>query len=151
MPARNIFKNSFHYWVLAGANIAAWIYAPSAPTAKPANEVILSAGLLFYGVGELWNLYTHLVLSNLRTPGSQERGIPMGFGFSIVTCPNYLAETISWIGVYMVSGFSWSVLLFTIVSTAQMMPWAKKKERRYQKDFGDKYKKKRYAMLPGIW
>jgi very-long-chain enoyl-CoA reductase len=151
MPARNIFKNSFHYWILAGLNIAVWIYAPSSPTAKPANQMILSAGLVLYAVGELWNFYAHLVLSSLRSSGGTERGIPLGFGFGLVTCPNYLAETISWIGVYLVSGFSYSVLLFAIVSVGQMMPWAKKKENRYRKEFGDRYKKKRYTMLPGIW
>jgi very-long-chain enoyl-CoA reductase len=151
MPARNIFKNSAHYWILAGLNIAAWIYAPSSPTAKPANQMILSAGLVCYTVGELWNLYTHLKLSSLRSSGGTERRIPSGFGFDLVTCPNYLAETISWIGMYLVSGLSYSVLLFVIVSVGQMMPWATKKENRYRKEFGDKYKKKRYAMLPGIW
>ena len=151
MPARNIFKNSFHYWILAGLNIAAWIYSPSSPTAKPANTIILSAGLVLYGVGELWNAYAHLVLSSLRSSGGTERGIPSGFGFDLVTCPNYLAEILSWIGVYLVSGFSYSVLLFLVVSVGQMMPWAKKKENRYRREFGNKYKKKRYTMLPGIW
>ncbi|TKA62849.1 hypothetical protein B0A49_11569, partial [Cryomyces minteri] len=28
MPARNIVKNSAHYWIFAGANLAYWIYAP---------------------------------------------------------------------------------------------------------------------------
>jgi very-long-chain enoyl-CoA reductase len=32
-----------------------------------------------------------------------------------------------------------------------MMAWAKKKEDKYRKEFGDQYKKKRYSMLPGIW
>ena len=151
MPARNIFKNSAHYWILAGLNIAAWIYAPSSPTAKPANEAILFAGLVLYAVGELWNLYAHLVLSSLRSPGGTERGIPTGFGFGLVTCPNYLSETISWIGVYLVSGLSYSVLLFAIVAVSQMMSWATTKENRYRKEFGDRYKKKRYTMFPGIW
>jgi very-long-chain enoyl-CoA reductase len=151
MPARNIFKNSAHYWILAGLNIAAWIYAPSSPTAKPANRMLLSAGLMLYAVGEFWNLCAHLVLSSLRSSGGTERGIPSGFGFDLVTCPNYLAETISWIGVYLVSGLSYSVLLFFTVSVAQMMAWAKKKENRYRKEFGDKYKKKRYTIFPGIW
>lgn len=151
MPAKNIFRNSGHYWVLAGVNIAGWIYAPSAPTAKPANQIVLALGLLMYGVGEIWNLYVHLVLRSLRSSGGTERGIPKGLGFGMVTCPNYMTEALSWLGVYVVSGFSWSVLLFAAVSVAQMMTWAKKKEHRYRKDFGDKYKKKRYTMLPGIW
>ena len=62
-----------------------------------------------------------------------------------------MTETMSWIGVYLVSGLSWSVLLFAAVSVGQMMPWAKKKELKYRQDFGDKYKKKRFTMLPGIW
>ena len=151
MPARNIFKNSFHYWALAGLNIAAWIYAPSSPTAKEANMVLLYGGLLAYTIGELGNLQAHLTLRGLRSSGGRERGIPQGLTFSLVTCPNYMFEVVTWIGVYLVSGLSLSVLLFAIVSTGQMMPWAKKKERNYRKEFGDKYKKKKFTMLPGIW
>ena len=151
MPARNIFKNSAHYWILSGLNIAGWIYAPHSPTAKPANQIILTTGLMLYTIGELWNGYAHLVLSSLRSSGGTERGIPSGFGFGLVTCPNYLAESIAWIGVYLVSGFSYSVLLFIVFSVGQMMTWAKKKESRYRKEFGGRYKKKRYTMLPGIW
>lgn len=151
MPARNIFKNSFHYWVLAGLNVATWIYAPNSPTAKEPNTLLLYAGLLAYTIGELGNLNAHLVLRGLRSSGGRERGIPHGLGFNIVTCPNYMFEVVSWIGMYLVSGLSSSVLLFAIVSTAQMMPWAAKKERNYRKEFGDKYKRKRFTMLPGIW
>jgi very-long-chain enoyl-CoA reductase len=28
MPLRNIFKNSSHYWILSGFNLAYWIYSP---------------------------------------------------------------------------------------------------------------------------
>lgn len=151
MPLRNIFKNSAHYWVLSGALIAAFIYAPSSATAKAANPLLLYPGLLFYTIGELGNLQSHLTLMRLRSSGGTERGIPQGPLFKLVTCPNYMTETISWIGVYLVSGLSWGVLIFAVVSVAQMAQWAKKKERRYRKEFGDKYKKKRYTMLPGIW
>jgi len=68
---------------------------------------------------------SHLKLSTLRTSGGTERGILSGFGFDLVTCPNYLAETISWIGVYLVSGLSYNMLLFAIVSVGQMMPLGK--------------------------
>lgn len=151
MPARNIFKNSFHYWVLAGLNIAAWIYAPGSPTAKEPNALMLYGGLLAYTIGELGNLGAHLTLRGLRSSGGRERGIPHGLGFDLVTCPNYMFEVISWIGMYLVSGLSLSVLLFAIVSTGQMMSWARKKERNYRKEFGDKYKRKSFTMLPGIW
>lgn len=101
--------------------------------------------------GELANLNAHLVLRDLRRPGTTERGIPSGFGFNVVTCPNYFFEVVSWVGIYLLSGMSWSVLFFIVVGTVQMALWAKKKERRYRKEFGDKYKRKRYVILPGLY
>ncbi|KAI1608028.1 enoyl reductase [Exophiala viscosa] len=151
MPFRNVFKNSFHYWVLSGALIAAFIYSPSSAAARKANPLLLYPGLALFALGELGNLQAHLTLMGLRSAGGSERGIPQGPLFKLVTCPNYLTETLSWIGVYLVSGLSWGVLIFTIVSVAQMAEWSKKKESRYRKEFGDKYKKKRYTMFPGIW
>ncbi|KIW15933.1 hypothetical protein PV08_05983 [Exophiala spinifera] len=151
MPFRNVFKNSFHYWALSGALIAAFIYSPSSAAAAGPNPALIYSGLLLYVVGELGNLHSHLTLMGLRSSGGNERGIPQGPFFSLVTCPNYLFETISWLGVYLVSGLSWGVLIFIIISVLPMAQWAKKKERRYRKEFGDKYKNKRYTMLPGIW
>lgn len=151
MPLRNIFKNCAHYWLIGGVDVAAWIYAPSAPTAKPANPILLYAGLLLYVIGELGNASAHLTLANLRSTGGTERGIPRGFLFDLVTCPNYFTETLSWIGVYLVSGLSWSLLVFAIASVAPMALWAKKKEMRYRKEFAGKYKKKSFFMFPGIY
>lgn len=151
MPAFNIFKNSGHYWVLAGFNIAYWVFRPdaAAATTEP-NPALLYAGLGLFVFSELANLNAHLVLRDLRRPGTTERGIPSGFGFSLVTCPNYMFEVIAWLGVYLVSGLSWSVLFFIAVGGGQMASWAWKKERRYRKEFGDKYKRKSSAMIPGI-
>lgn len=41
--------------------------------------------------------------------------------------------------------------MFVAVAVGQMAVWAKKKENRYRKEGGTKYKKKRFAMIPGIW
>ncbi|KAK5101810.1 3-oxo-5a-steroid 4- dehydrogenase [Lithohypha guttulata] len=151
MPFTNIFKNSAHYWLLAGVNMAAWIYAPNSPTAKEPNSLLMFTGLALYGIGELLNLQSHLTLMNLRSPGGSERAIPQGWLFNLVTCPNYMTEALSWLGVLLVSNFSLSVVVFILVSVGQMMQWSKKKENRYRKEFGSQYKKKRYTMLPGIW
>jgi very-long-chain enoyl-CoA reductase len=150
MPLRNIFKNSAHYWLLSGLNIAYWTYAPSSPTqTRSASDITTYIGLALFLFGELANLNSHLVLRNLRPSGTTERGIPKGLGFSWVTCPNYLFETMAWAGIWMVN-WSLSTGVFLVVAGAQMAVWAQKKERRYRKEFGDKYKKKRYAMLPGL-
>jgi very-long-chain enoyl-CoA reductase len=151
MPARNIFKNSAHYWALSGFNIAYWVFRPDAAAAtKDPNPVLLYGGLALFVFSELANLNAHMVLRDLRRPGTTERGIPSGFGFSVVTCPNYMFEVLAWLGVFLVSQLSWSVLIFTLVSGMQMWSWALKKEKRYRKEFGDKYKKKRTVLLPFI-
>jgi very-long-chain enoyl-CoA reductase len=150
MPFNFVFRNSAHYWLLSGLNMAYWIYSPNSPTAQPSNPLITYAGIALYVVGELCNLSTHLTLRNLRRPGTTERGIPKGLGFSMVTCPNYTFEIISWVGVLLVSR-SLSTAVFLVTAIVPMTAWAMKKERRYRKEFGDKYKRKRFVIMPGIY
>ncbi|KAJ5908810.1 Steroid alpha reductase family protein [Penicillium taxi] len=151
MPARNIFKNSAHYWALAGFNISYWVFSPNAAAATDEpNHVLIYAGLALFVFGELANFNAHLVLRHLRQPGTTQRGIPRGFGFSIVTCPNYFFEIVSWIGVFLVSQFNLSVILFAIVGGGQMWAWAWKKEKLLRKEFPDRYKKKRTVLIPYI-
>lgn len=150
MPAFNIFKNSGHYWAFSGLLIAYFTYAPSSPTQTGSvNSPLTILGTAFFVIGELGNLNSHLVLRDLRREGTTERGIPNGLGFNWVTCPNYLFETIAWVGIWMVNR-SWSTVVFIVLAVAQMAAWARKKERRYRKEFPETYKKKRYSMLPGI-
>ncbi|MCJ1338639.1 3-oxo-5a-steroid 4- dehydrogenase [Bachmanniomyces sp. S44760] len=150
MPIFNIFRNSAHYWFLAGFNIAYWIYSPYSPTAKPSNPWITLIGVLLFAVGELGNLDSHLKLRKLRSAGGVERGIPQGPFFNLVTCPNYMFEMVAWVGILLVT-WSWSIVLFIVVAVAQMVPWSKKKEMALRRDFGSQYKKKRFYMLPGIY
>ncbi|KAI9804222.1 MAG: hypothetical protein M1825_001624 [Sarcosagium campestre] len=149
MPVRNVFKNSAHYWLLAGVNLAFWAYRPSSPTARPSNPWITYPAVALYAVSELGNLATHLTLRNLRGEGSTARGIPSGIGFGLVTCPNYMFEVFAWLAIWLVT---WSAAagLFVVVAGVQMALWAKKKETRYRKEFGSQYVKKKYAMIPGI-
>lgn len=117
--------------------------------AKADNEFVSLIGMAVYLFGEIGNAAVHLYLSSLRSIGGTERKIPAGYGFGLVTCPNYMYEIISWIGIVIVSR-DWSVALFIAIGGAQMWTWAKGKERAYRKEFGDKYKKKRSVILPGI-
>lgn len=150
MPIMNIFKNSAHYWLLAGANIAFWTYRQNAPAVQESNPYITYPGLALFAIGELGNLANHLTLRGLRSSGGTERGIPRGLGFDLVTCPNYMFETLAWIGIALIT-WSLSTVLFAVVAVGQMGLWARKKEKRYRREFGDKYKRKRNVMLPGIW
>ena len=149
MPVMNIFKNSGHYWILSGALIAYFTYSPTSWAAEPSNPLYTYLALALFVVGELGNLNAHIILRNLRSPGGTERGVPKGLGFDWVTCPNYLFETIAWIGMILITK-SWTTLLFAVVADVTMANWAWKKERRYRKELGGQYKKKRFAMIPGI-
>lgn len=150
MPAFNILKNGAHYWLLSGLNMAFWIYRSSAPAAKESNPYITYAGLTLFAMGEIGNLVDHITLRNLRSAGGTERKIPQGLGFNWVTCPNYMFEIIAWTGIAMVS-WSLSIIPFAIIAIGQMGIWAKKKESAYRREFGGKYKRKRYTMLPLVW
>jgi very-long-chain enoyl-CoA reductase len=154
MPVLNIFKNSAHYWFLSGLNIAYWTYAPtswaqSVTSLSLTSDKITMAGLVLFVVGELANLNAHIILRDLRTEGTTERGIPKGLGFSWVTCPNYLFEILAWVGISLVTR-SLSTYVFVLVAGGQMALWAQKKEKRYRKEFGDKYKRKSDVMIPGL-
>lgn len=154
MPASNIVRNSGYYWALAGLNMAYWIYSPDSNSQQVhdvdvSKDPALNAGLTLFFVGEALNLYTHIVLANLRPKGTTTRGIPEGFSFTWVTCPNYLWEIVAWIGIALV-GKSSSTYIFLAVAVYMMGSWGWKKEKRYRKEFGDKYKKKRFAIIPGI-
>ena len=150
MPMTNIFKNSAHYWLLSGLLIAYFTYSPTSATAAASIPVITYPALTLYTFGELANLNTHLVLRSLRSSGGTERGVPKGLGFDWVTCPNYLFESMAWVAILLINR-SWSTAVFIAVAVGQMALWAKKKENRYRKELGGKYKKKRYAMIPGVW
>lgn len=149
MPARNILKNSFFYWAVSGALCAYSVYHPRSLAAKADLPIVDAIGTLIYLFAESGNALVHRYLSSLRSTGGTERKIPVGYGFEIVTCPNYMFEILAWVGVILVSR-DWSVAFFIAIGALQMYDWAKGKERAYRKEFGDNYKKKRYVLLPGL-
>jgi very-long-chain enoyl-CoA reductase len=51
MPIFNIFKNSFHYWVLGGAFIAYFLYHPLY-TAPSNNPVFIYTCVALFTVGQ---------------------------------------------------------------------------------------------------
>ena len=132
-------------------NIAPWIYAPSSYTAlsSPTIDKINMLGVALYIFGQVSNFITHLNLASLRSTGGTERKIPVGYGFNIVTCPNYMFELISWVGMLLVTK-SLSTLLFFGLALWKMNQWGWKREKAYRKEFPETYKKKKYAVVPGL-
>ncbi|KAM4060080.1 3-oxo-5-alpha-steroid 4-dehydrogenase [Hirsutella rhossiliensis] len=149
MPVFNIAKNSFFYWALSGLLCAYSVYSPRSLAATAHVPVVDAVGTAVYLFGEVGNALVHLYLSSLRSAGGTERKIPAGYGFALVTCPNYMYEILSWVGIVIASR-DWAVALFISVGVVQMYTWARGKESAYRKEFGDKYKKKRFVLLPGL-
>jgi very-long-chain enoyl-CoA reductase len=146
MPFKNIFKNSFHYWILSGIMLAYDIYQPTN------NEKLFSTVdyifVVFWIFSEISNLSTHLTLRNLRPEGTKVRRIPYGYGFDkplSISCPNYFFEMTGWISFTLLSQ-SFAALFFTIVSIVQLYIWAIKKHKQYKREF-PKYPN-RYPMIP---
>eukprot|EP01111_Echinosteliopsis_oligospora_P017527 TRINITY_DN7630_c0_g1_i1.p1 TRINITY_DN7630_c0_g1~~TRINITY_DN7630_c0_g1_i1.p1 ORF type:complete len:302 (+),score=72.82 TRINITY_DN7630_c0_g1_i1:17-922(+) len=144
----NLFKNCGYYWS-AAVGISYFVNHPLF-TSPPIERVYL--GLALFIIGELGNLTTHLMLSNLRSPGTKERKIPRGFLFNYVSCPNYFLEFVAWVGFSIMTQTAASIM-FTIAGAGQMWMWAVGKHRRYRKEFDGKegrqqYPKSRKVMFP---
>lgn len=149
MPVFNLVKNFSFYCGLSGFLAAYDIYSPASLAARADNSALDVLGFVLFAYGEVSNAIVHLNLASLRTRGGTERKIPTGYGFGLVTCPNYMFEVLSWIGIIITSR-SWGVTAFIVVGIIQMTAWAQSKERAYRKEFPDTYKKKRYVILPGL-
>lgn len=149
MPAFNVVKNSAFYWIVGGLVNAFVIYHPWSLASHAAQPLIDVVGLALWLFGEVGNARVHLYLSSLRSVGGTERKIPVGYGFSFVTCPNYMYELLAWAGIILVSRDP-TVVIFIAIGLAQMYAWGKGKEQAYRKEFGDRYKKKRFVMVPGL-
>ncbi|CAO3644347.1 unnamed protein product [Cunninghamella echinulata] len=151
MPFFNVFKNSAHYWFLSGINLAFWVYGP---WFSQGQKLSVRSDVWLYGCVAVWawaefsNLLTHITLRNLRPAGTRRRAIPFGYGFDLVSCPNYFFETMAWTAVCFLTT-SWSAFLFNIVATGQMYLWAVKKHKNYRKEFTN-YPRNRRAMFPFV-
>ncbi|KAK6462815.1 3-oxo-5a-steroid 4 dehydrogenase [Scheffersomyces coipomensis] len=163
MPIFNIFKNSGHYWILSGFNLAYFIYGATADQPIPFITLSETARKYIFYVNdfpsyinyaivalflfaEVSNLISHLILSNIRKGDDTKKYvIPYGYAFKLVSCPHYFFESVSWFAYSILVG-NWSSWLFLGVATVQMFIWAVARHKRYLKTFGDEYKKLRRAI-----
>jgi len=113
-----------------------------------ANDTVFYALAAAFAFFEVMNMSCHIILRNLRPPGSTARGIPKGCGFGLVSCANYFWESLCWITFALLTQtlFAW---VFALASSGQMVLWALKKHQRYRKDFKD-YPRIRKAMIPFV-
>ncbi len=86
-------------------------------------------------------------LINLRQPGETGYKIPRGGMYRYVSCPNYMGETIEWIGFAIMS---WSLVgaVFAIWVALPLLAQAINAHRWYRDKFGDEYPVDRKAIIP---
>lgn len=72
-------------------------------------------GCLLFAVGELGNLWHHILLRNLRsTSQTKTYQMPQGGLFPYLVCPHYTLEIIAWIGIAYLSAH-WETFALTLV------------------------------------
>lgn len=162
MPIFNLYKNSFHYWILGGLLISFFSYYYESVENK--NEIVkflfyinnlnewkIFLLMILWLYAEISNYIIHVKLSMIRKNNPKQYDIPHGYGFKWVSCPNYFFEILSWFSYSMLIG-NWTAWLFFAISFIQMWIWSKKKHKRYLLIFGDKYKKyNRKILIPHVY
>ncbi|KAK7690947.1 hypothetical protein QCA50_006050 [Cerrena zonata] len=157
MPLYGLFRNCAHYWILSGVALAYAAYGPTYAATSPyirgtirSNPTFLWSCIALWTFAELSNGRTHSILRDLRPAGTKERRIPYGYGFNLVTCPNYTFELLAWAAISVMTG-SYASYAFLIAAVYIQTVWAMKKHRNYKKEFGDKYPKSRKVIFPFIF
>jgi very-long-chain enoyl-CoA reductase len=153
MPITRLPINCGHYWLLNGLLIGWFFFHPL--YTEPDFSPVVKLGLVgAFTVFEVLNGITHLILRDLRKPGSKERGIPKGFGFDQVSCANYFWEICAWTSFAVLSNTATSYV-FLAASVATLIKWARERHYRYKAEFDGKdgrplYPKERKALIPFI-
>ncbi|KAJ0182497.1 hypothetical protein K1T71_001866 [Dendrolimus kikuchii] len=150
MPLKNLFRNCAYYWLFT-LYVA---YHINHPLYTAPCTTCFYVGLVGFILCELGNLSIHILLKNLRPPGTKVRRVPVPDGnpfsllFNFVSCPNYTYEFGSWLFFTIMTKCA-PAGLFAAAGFYQMAVWAIGKHRNYKKEFPE-YPKGRKAILPFI-
>ncbi|TFK27846.1 hypothetical protein FA15DRAFT_585617 [Coprinopsis marcescibilis] len=157
MPFLFVFRNSAYYHICYGLLFAIDIYRPKYSATSPYivgtyrdNEMVLWIATGFWLYAQVSNFRTHITLRNLRPPGTRVRGLPRGYGFNLVSCPNYFFEIVAWT-VLVVLTQSIASYFFIILAIVTLSGWALKRHNNYKKEFGKEYPRHRRALFPFVF
>ena len=105
-------------------------------------------GMSLFVSGLYINISSDNILINLRKPGETGYKIPHSKAFKWVSCPNYMGESLEWIGFAIMS---WSLLgaVYAAWVALPLIAQAISAHAWYQETFAD-YPKDRKAIIPFI-
>ena len=119
-----------YYWFLFGFCVMYYFFKPTyTPIVELSDNLNLALGAL-YMLFETLNFRCHCITAGLRKPGSNERGIPQGCGFGIVTVANYMWEGFAWM-TFVPLAQTWGALAFMFASWIAMYFRGKEKHKKY--------------------
>lgn len=108
-------------------------------------------GCVIFFVGMAINWHSDYIIRHLRKPGDTGHYIPRGGMFRYVTSANYFGEFLEWCGFALLT-FSAAGAVFALWTFANLAPRARKLHQRYEREFGDEYKRlNRRYILPFIY
>ncbi|KAJ1487898.1 3-oxo-5-alpha-steroid 4-dehydrogenase-domain-containing protein [Baffinella frigidus] len=139
-----------------------WAHSKVPPEAA-ASSVLLTPGLVLSAVGQVGNLYHHILLARLRKSPAPRSGaagdkasdkareyvMPTGGMFGLVAAPHYLFELISWLGMAMVVQHAGAFTLFAQM-TGYLGGRAKRQLEWNQSKFPN-YPTSTRALVPGLF
>lgn len=131
-----------YYWIFA-----AWISYSLATSwqllQSPAASSFAACG---WFAAELVNFYAHFILSR-TTAKDGKRVLPRSLLFSLVCCPHYLAEVLSWTCFVLVCP-SLGSILFTLTGAAIMTGYALERHGKYAASDPQYAGRRRKAIVP---
>ena len=112
-------------------------------------------GILICAIGGLGNFLSHLYLRDLsirRNKTKESRILPDRCCFTLVACPHYFFEIITWIG-FSLAAFTLAAWTFTLVTSIILFVRSFKHQQTYKKMFDGKNGRKEYptnrkALIP---
>jgi 3-oxo-5-alpha-steroid 4-dehydrogenase 1 len=134
--------------------IGGWLYS-EAPAGMYGTDWLTSPqfiiGTVIFFIGMGINLHSDHVIRHLRKPGDTRHYIPRKGFYKYVTSANYFGEFMEWIG-YAILTWSPAGALFAFWTFANLGPRAKSLTEKYEKEFGEEYKKlNKKHIIPFIW
>ena len=109
-------------------------------------------GMLIYVFGFTTNVYSDSILRNLRSknpqPDEPRYKIPYGGLFKYVSCPQYLGEIISFVGLAVMT-WNLGAVFVVLVTAGNLIPRAQITHKWFKKHF-DEYPPERKAIFPHV-
>jgi steroid 5-alpha reductase family enzyme len=115
----------------------AWLHSPA-----------FIVGTTMFAGGYLAHLLADRQLRRLRRENGGARGVPRGWLFRLLSCPNYFGEIVEWTG-FAIATWSPTGLLFALWTAANLVPRAIHHHRWYRANFPD-YPPERRAVVPFV-